>query len=76
VPATDGAKMIHSISPLEQVEKGRALVRGRIVGVIGGGDAAMDAARVDKRLGADEGCAIYARIPTAIHISAWVHPHQ
>lgn len=59
VPARDGAKMIDAISLLEQVEKGHAPVLGRVVGIIGGGDTAMDAARVAKRLGADETLLIY-----------------
>ena len=59
VPAMDGAKMIDAISLLEQVEKGRAPMLGRIVGVIGGGGTAIDAARVAKRLGADEAVLIY-----------------
>jgi len=59
VPAMDGAKMIDAITLLEQVEKGRAPVLGRVVGVIGGGDTAMDAARVAKRLGADQTVLIF-----------------
>jgi formate dehydrogenase (NADP+) beta subunit len=59
VPAMDGGKMIDAISLLEQVEKGRAPVLGRVVGIVGGGNTAMDAARVAKRLGAEEAILIF-----------------
>jgi len=59
VPAMDGAKMTDAITLFEQVEKGRAPVLGRVVGIVGGGDTAMDAARVAKRLGADEAVLIF-----------------
>jgi NADPH-dependent glutamate synthase beta subunit-like oxidoreductase len=59
VPAMDGDKMIDAISLLEQVEKGRAPVLGRVVGIVGGGNTAMDAARTAKRLGAEEAVLIF-----------------
>ena len=72
VPAMDGAKMIDAISMLEQVDEGRAPVVGRVVGIIGGGNTAMDAARVAKRLGATEAVLIF-RFDQA-HMEA--HPYE
>jgi len=59
VSAGDGAKIVDAITLLEQVEKGRAPVIGRVVGIVGGGDTAMDAARVAKRLGAEQAVLIF-----------------
>ena len=59
VPVMDGAKMIDAVSMLEQLEKGKAPTLGRVVGVVGGGNVAMDAARVAKRLGAEEAVLIF-----------------
>ena len=72
VPAMDGGKMIDAISLLERVEKGRAPVLGRVVGIVGGGNTAMDAARVAKRLGAEEAVLIF-RFDKA-HMEA--HPYE
>jgi formate dehydrogenase (NADP+) beta subunit len=72
VPAMDGGKMIDAISLLEQVEKGRAPKLGRVVGIVGGGNTAMDAARVAKRLGAQEAVLIF-RFDKA-HMEA--HPYE
>ena len=41
------------------VEKGRAPSLGRVVGIVGGGNTAMDAARMAKRLGAEEAVIIF-----------------
>ena len=55
IPAMDGGKMIDAISLLEQVEQGpRAGASAGVVGIVGGGNTAMDAARAAKRLGAEE----------------------
>jgi formate dehydrogenase (NADP+) beta subunit len=59
VPAMDGGKMIDAISLLERVEKGRAPALGRVVGIVGGGNTAMDAARTARRLGAQEAVLIF-----------------
>jgi len=59
IPAMDGGKMIDAISLLEQVEQGKAPALGRVVGIVGGGNTAMDAARVAKRLGAEEAVLIF-----------------
>ena len=61
IPAADGRQMVDAIRMFEDVEAGRAPRLGRVVGVIGGGNTAMDAARVAKRLGADEAIIIYRR---------------
>jgi NADPH-dependent glutamate synthase beta subunit-like oxidoreductase len=50
IPAADGKQMIDAISLLEHVERGMAPQLGRVVAVVGGGNTAMDAARVAKRL--------------------------
>jgi formate dehydrogenase (NADP+) beta subunit len=72
VPAMDGSRMIDAISLLEQVDKGRAPALGRVVGIVGGGNTAMDAARVAKRLGAQEAVLIF-RFDKA-HMEA--HPYE
>jgi NADPH-dependent glutamate synthase beta subunit-like oxidoreductase len=59
IPAMDGGKMIHALTLLEQVEQGRAPRLGRVVGVIGAGNTAVDVARVARRLGAEEAVLIY-----------------
>jgi NADPH-dependent glutamate synthase beta subunit-like oxidoreductase len=46
---------------LEHVEKGMAPNLGRVVAVVGGGNTAMDAARVARRLGVEEAIIIYRR---------------
>ena len=61
IPAVDGSRMIDAVSMLEQVEEGRAPRMGRVVAVVGGGNTAMDAARVAKRLGAEEAIIVYRR---------------
>jgi len=59
IPSMDGGKMIHALTLLEQVEQGRAPRLGRVVGIIGAGNTAVDVARVAKRLGAEEAVLIY-----------------
>lgn len=61
IPAADGRQMIDAISLLEHVERGTAPALGRVVAVIGGGNTAMDAARVARRLDAEEAILIYRR---------------
>ena len=72
IPAVDGGKMIDAISLLEKVEMGQAPKLGRVVGIVGGGNTAMDAARVAKRLGAEEAVLIF-RFDKA-HMEA--HPYE
>ncbi len=61
IPAADGRQMVDAVSMLEQVEKGNAPKLGRVVAVVGGGNTAMDAARVARRLGAEEAILVYRR---------------
>jgi len=61
IPAKDGLPMIDAVRMLEEVEAGRAPRLGRVVAVVGGGNTAMDAARVARRLGADEAILVYRR---------------
>ena len=55
----DGGKIIDAVTLMEQVEQGRAPSLGRVVGIVGGGNTAMDAARIAKRLGAEEAVIIF-----------------
>ena len=61
IPGRDAGKMLDAISFLKSVEEGNAPRLGRRVAVYGGGNTAMDAARVAKRLGASEALIIYRR---------------
>ena len=61
IPAADGKQMIDAISMLEHVEKGMMPNLGRVVAIVGGGNTAMDAARVARRLGVEEAIIIYRR---------------
>jgi formate dehydrogenase beta subunit len=61
IPAADGCKLVDAISLLEGVEAGQGPQLGRMVGIVGGGNTAFDAARVAKRLGAAEAIVIYRR---------------
>jgi len=61
IPARDAGKMLDAVSYLASVEAGEAPQLGRRVAIYGGGNTAMDAARVAKRLGADEALIIYRR---------------
>ncbi|MGC1953784.1 MAG: NAD(P)-binding protein [Gammaproteobacteria bacterium] len=61
IPARDAGKMLDAVSFLRSIERGEVTKLGRRVVVYGGGNTAMDAARVAKRLGADETLIIYRR---------------
>ena len=61
IPAVDGKQMIDAITMLEHVERGMAPNLGRVVAVVGGGNTAMDAARVARRLGVEEAIIVYRR---------------
>jgi formate dehydrogenase beta subunit len=61
IPARDAVKVLDAVKLLEDVEKGEPPLLGRRVLVYGGGNTAMDAARVAKRLGAEEALIIYRR---------------
>jgi len=72
IPAIDSTRMVDAISLLEGVDQDRAPKLGRVVGIVGGGNTAMDAARVAKRLGAQEAVLIF-RFDKA-HMEA--HPYE
>ncbi|MDI9849836.1 NAD(P)-binding protein [Rhodoblastus sp. 17X3] len=61
IPARDAAKVIDAIKLLHDVETGEAPSLGRRVIVYGGGNTAMDAARMARRLGAEETLIVYRR---------------
>ena len=59
-PGTPG-RIVDAVSFLRSVASGERPVIGRRVAVYGGGNTAMDAARVARRLGADEALIVYRR---------------
>lgn len=61
IPARDAGKILDAVSFLKAVELGDQPQIGRRVAIYGGGNTAMDAARIAKRLGADEALIIYRR---------------
>jgi NADPH-dependent glutamate synthase beta subunit-like oxidoreductase len=61
IPARDAGPMVEAVSFLRSVASGDPPVIGRRVVIYGGGNTAMDAARVARRLGADEAIIIYRR---------------
>jgi formate dehydrogenase beta subunit len=60
IPARDAGKMLDAVSFLRDLETSEAPKLGRVA-VYGGGNTAMDAARVARRLGASEAMIIYRR---------------
>ena len=61
IPARDAGRIVDAVSFLRSVASGERPVIGRRVAVYGGGNTAMDAARVARRLGADEALIVYRR---------------
>ena len=61
IPARDAGRIVDAVSFLRSVAAGEQPVLGRRVAVYGGGNTAMDAARVARRLGADEAMIVYRR---------------
>jgi len=61
IPAKDAGRIVDAVSFLRSVASGDRPVIGRRVAVYGGGNTAMDAARVAKRLGANEALIVYRR---------------
>ena len=61
IPARDAGPILDAVSLLRSVASGERPVIGRRVAVYGGGDTAMDAARVARRLGAEETLIVYRR---------------
>ena len=61
IPARDAGHIYDAVSFLREVAAGGQPVVGRRVAVYGGGNTAMDAARVAKRLGASDALIVYRR---------------
>ncbi len=61
IPARDASKIIDAVPFLRDVAAGARPVIGRRVAVYGGGNTAMDAARVARRLGAQDTMIVYRR---------------
>src|SRR5579875_1912696 len=61
IPARDAGRIIEAVPFLREVAAGDRPVIGRRVAVYGGGNTAMDAARVAKRLGAQDTMIVYRR---------------
>lgn len=61
IPARDAGRIMDAVTFLRDVEAGNAPKLGRRIAIYGGGNTAMDAARVAKRLGADEALIVYRR---------------
>ena len=63
IPARDAGSLLDAVSFLRAVSAGERPPVGRHVAIYGGGDTAIDAARVARRLGADDAIIIYRRGP-------------
>lgn len=61
IPAREAGRIVDAVSFLRSVASGDKPMIGRRVAVYGGGNTAMDAARVARRLGAEETLIIYRR---------------
>jgi NADPH-dependent glutamate synthase beta subunit-like oxidoreductase len=61
IPARDAGRIVDAVSFLRSVATGERPAIGRRVAVYGGGNTAMDAARVARRLGADDATIVYRR---------------
>ncbi len=61
IPAADAGPIVDAVSFLRGVAAGERPVIGRRVAVYGGGNTAMDAARVARRMGAEEALIVYRR---------------
>jgi len=61
IPNRDASKILDAVSFLRDVASGERPMIGRKVAIYGGGNTAMDAARVARRLGAEESIIIYRR---------------
>ena len=61
IPASDTGRIVDAVSFLRSVVSGEQPVIGRRVAVYGGGNTAMDAARVARRMGANEALIVYRR---------------
>jgi NADPH-dependent glutamate synthase beta subunit-like oxidoreductase len=61
IPAKDAGRIVDAVSFLRSVASGERPVIGRRVAVYGGGNTAIDAARVARRLGANDALIVYRR---------------
>jgi NADPH-dependent glutamate synthase beta subunit-like oxidoreductase len=61
IPARDAGPIVDAVQFLRSVASGERPVIGRKVAVYGGGNTAFDAARVARRLGAEETVIVYRR---------------
>jgi NADPH-dependent glutamate synthase beta subunit-like oxidoreductase len=61
IPAREAGRIVDAVSLLHDVAAGERPSIGRRVAVYGGGNTAMDAARVARRLGAEEALIVYRR---------------
>jgi NADPH-dependent glutamate synthase beta subunit-like oxidoreductase len=61
IPVRDAGRIVDALAFLRSVAAGERPVIGRRVAVYGGGNTAMDAARVARRLGAEETMIVYRR---------------
>ncbi|MGC3995305.1 MAG: NAD(P)-binding protein [Propionicimonas sp.] len=61
IPNRDASRIVDAVSFLRDVASGERPMIGRKVAVYGGGNTAMDAARVARRLGAEESIVVYRR---------------
>ena len=61
IPAHDSARIVDALPFFESVAAGERPIIGRRVAVYGGGNTAMDTARVARRLGAEETVIVYRR---------------
>ncbi len=61
IPAKDAGRIVDAVSFLRSVASGERPVIGRRVAIYGGGNTAMDAARVARRLGANDALIVYRR---------------
>lgn len=61
IPAREAGRIVDAVGLLHSVAAGERPAIGRRVAVYGGGNTAMDAARVARRLGAEEALIVYRR---------------
>jgi len=61
IPAREAGRLVEAVAFLRDVAAGERPMIGRRVAVYGGGNTAMDAARVARRLGAEEALIVYRR---------------
>ncbi len=61
IPTRDASRIVDAVSFLRDVASGVTPKLGRKVAIYGGGNTAMDAARVARRLGAEESIVVYRR---------------